>query len=546
MSQQSDRGPQHPEPSPFSLIDIPDQNPWWVDESALPPQSQPRTDLYWRVRNTLEHDLMLIPGAPLTGTTTTLEQIVRALILGTEHEEERIQQLFRDGVGDIEKEGCNPKQVCLATCSDPLSHLVEDYVNEVRKAYHTLGAQTGKLDFYLLLDDVHRLDSWREQLVETYTKLEEDFPEDWTLVATVPVARLIQEMDFEGVEDLEVDMPHHTQKFRDTLFSQHPGLENDIRPVGVDETQLDRTRVVFGEAARGKADPETLCDAFSTLEKQIRESASSDELHQIIDTYLTVGGFAPAIAGSTSNVHPQDGSTDDLSTHSTAAIQSHIDSGLATTLYQDVPRLAKTEPDLDRIENPEDLHAMIAFLARREFTETTYIGLADFLDCDTRTIRQKYVPILEDLHIGERSTRYDLTRNRTLRFYLRSPGYLTAFRHESVTDDDRVDRLRMTLSDHLRRLLAKFDSDEILQYWRDEDYLVDYVIDVEDDPVLFVSGFSDEVGGTVDAFAAFAEQVTSHNLEVVITESDGEVEVKELEQGRLRLLLPHWLLLSVC
>jgi len=549
---------QRPEPDPFSLIEIPNWNPWWEDESAIPLRSFPRADLYWRVKNTLENDLVLIPGPPVTGTNTTLKQIVRALILGAKYEDERVQTLFRDdSIGNIGADGCLPLQVCYTKCSDPLAHLVEDYVNEARKNYHAKAATTGKLDFYLVLEDIHHLDSWREQLIETHTKLAEELPGNWTVVASVPVARLAHETDYDGVDAVEVDRPHHTQKFRDTLFSHAPGLRESIRPVNAEETPIDRARTVLRDAAVGDVDANALATEFESLREQIRDNCSAEELTSLIEQYLTVGGFEPAI-GNLYDHSDEDPSARELNLHA-SAVSSHIQNGFETTLYQDIPRLAKTESAVPRIENPEELHAMIAFLARREFDETTYIGLGEFLSCDPRTIRQKYVPILEDLHIGERATRYDLDRNRTLRFYLRSPGYVTAFKERRPTDDDRADRLRITLADHLRRLLANFGSDELLQYWRDEDHLVDYVIDVDGYPVSFVSTFADEIGGTaagLDAFDATLKEpnnggetdggINQPNVEISITDMDGDIVVQEIDQRRLRLHLPHWLLLTIC
>jgi hypothetical protein len=253
---------------------------------------------------------------------------------------------------------------------------------------------------------------------------------------------------------------------------------------------------------------------------------------------LTEGGFAPAFqeAGDRKATDPVPAE----------AVREHVKNGLATTLYQDVPRLAKVDAEVPRVDAPEDLHALIAYLARREFSETSYIDLGEFLSCDTRTIRQKFVPILEQLHIGERSTRYNLERNRTLRFYLRSPGYLTAFRNKPVTDADRIDRLRVLLADHLRRLLANMGDDTLLQYWRDDEHLIDYIFDVDGTPVLFVSAFADQIGGSAESFEAFATEVTDHNLEVVITDDNSSIQVTQTESNRLRLQLPHWTLLTVC
>lgn len=545
MSQESESEPQLPEPDPFEFIDVPSKNPWWEEETAFPPRTLPRTDLYWRVRNTLENDLVLIPGAPVTGPDSTLQQVVRALLLGAEHEEERIRELFRDDeIGNVGSDGCDPAQICYADCSDPIAYLVSDFVNEVRKEYHTIAAATGELDFYLLLEDVFRLDDWRGQLVETHNKLTEDFPEDWTIVATVPVGRLAHESTFDTVGKVKVDNPHLTQKFRDTLVTRLPELREAIRPVDADSTPLGRARDAFEAAVVGESSPEQLLDDFKTLEGKIRDGCDDGALTDVIDQYLTVGGFEPAIAAASDN---ENFSSDEAYVPTTEAVCRHVQSGLTTTIYKDVSRLAKVEPDVPRIDNPEEFHAMIAFLARRDFSETSYRGMAaTFLDCDPRTIRQKYVPLLEDLQIGERATRYDLERNRTLRFYMRSPGYLTALKEQPVTDEDRTDRLRVTLSDHLRRLLPKYDSNDTLQYWYDDDHLVDFIFDVEGEPVLFVSKFAENTGGTTDAFDAFAEAVQSHNLEVVVTKSDDNVTVKEIDSGRIRLTLPHWLLLSIC
>lgn len=531
---------------PFSYIDIQGYNPWWEDETALPAKTLGRTDLYWRVKNTLENDLVLIPGAAATGTNNTLMQVIRALVLGPEHEATRIQELFADDdvPDDIRNSGYKPGQICHIPCSDPLAHLVDDLINEIRQAYHPRGARTGEREFYLFLEDLHRIDNWQEQLRDTYTRVKQQFPEeDWTIVASMPVARLAHDADLEAIENVEVDLPHHTQKYRDTLFSQVPELRTELRPAyrdGTNRDKIERARSALRDAAKGNCGMSELQAAFTDIETALDETipATDTSLEVISHAYLTEGGFAPALQA-----------TDDRETTypvSADAVRDHVTNGLATTLYQDVPRLAKIDSEIPRVDAPEDLHALIAYLARREFTETTYIDLGEFLSCDTRTIRQKFVPILEQLHIGERSTRYDLERNRTLRFYLRSPGYLTAFRNKSVTDADRTDRLRILIADHLRRLLANIGDDSLLQYWRDDDHLVDYIFDVDGNPILFISGYTDQTGGTVGGFDAFASNVTKHNLEVVISEAEDSVSVTQTDSNRLQLRMPHWVLLAVC
>lgn len=525
--------------SPFSYVDLSRWNPWWDDPETLPEQGTPRTDLYWRVKNAIEHDLLIVPGPPVTGTTTTLRQIIRALALGADHENERIRALFEEkdeaSQTQVDESGCDPRQLCYVPCTDPLAHLVDDFVNQSRLAYHSLSAQTGSLKFYLFFDGIYHLEDWREQLRETHAKLTREFPENWTLVATVPAAELAHETDFGDAGDIKTDLPHHTQKYRDTLFQFAPELRNDLRP-SPDTDRVATARRTLRDAAVGDATADELEAALQRVVDPVEEHLDDGKLANVTDTYLTGGGFTPALSDASGRA---DGSV------SPATLAAHVEQGIERTLYRDIPRMAKFEEQIPRIDHPEDLHALIAFLARRPFAETTYIDLGEFLGCDTRTIRQKYVPLLEGLHLGERATRYDLERDRTLRFYLRSPGYVTAFRGDGVTDEDRSERLRLTLSDHLRRLLARLGGSGGLQYWRDEESLVDYVVDVDDYPIPFVSAFADE-GGTVAPLEAFADAVECPHLEVVITERDADVTVESIAEKPHRLVLPHWAMLAVC
>lgn len=557
---------------PFSYIDLEQWNPWWDDEHDIPPKSYHRSDLYWRVKHTLEQDILLIPGAPVTGTEQTLKQVARALIRGEDHESERIAELFGAGGNDSDERSCDPIQICYAKCNDPIAHLVEDYVNEVRRTYHRKAAKTPQLDYYVLLEDIHRLDSWRDQLVDTHSTIQRELPENWTIVATLPMSRLAHETDFAAIGDIDIgpeniDLPHYTQKFRNTLFSTPSGsaLRKEIKPADKEGTLLDQVRDQIGRGAGGNTDCDTLVDDISELHEQITDTYDTKELRSIIGRYLTLGGFEPALAQAelgTNGFDPNGGPK----TQEIEAVSTHVNGGLERTLYQDVPRLAKMEDGIKRINHPEELHGMIAFLARREFTETTYIDLGEFLSCDTRTIRNKYVDILEDFHIGERATRYDLERDRSLRFYLRSPGYVTALTNQQKiskgkTDQEEWDkRLRLTLADHLRRLLPKYESDDVLQYWRDDDHLVDYVFDIGGTPVPFISEFADDTkGGTIGGLDAFNERLNKlkddssvdmeyqqPNLEVIITGFGEGVSAQQTDDDRLRLRLPHWLLLSIC
>lgn len=525
--------------SPFSYVDLSRWNPWWEDLETLPGQGTPRTDLYWRVKNTIEHDLLIVPGPPVTGTTATLRQVIRALALGADHESERIRALFAETEGAsqtrIDESGCDPRQLCYVPCTDPLAHLVDDFVDQSRLAYHSLGAQTGTLELYLFFDGIYHLEDWREQLRETHAKLTREFPEDWTLVATVPAAELAHGTNLGDIGDIEIDLPHHTQKYRDTLFQVAPEIRSDLRPSS-GEDRIATARQTLRDAATGNATADELETAFRQVVDPVERHLDYDELANVTDRYLTEGGFAPAVSDGFS------GADDRVPS---ATLATHVEQSLEQTLYRDIPRMAKFEEQIPRIDHPEDLHALVAFLARRPFEETTYIDLGEFLGCDTRTIRQKYVPLLERLHLCERATRYNLERNRTLRFYLRSPGYVTALRGHGVTGEDRADRLRLTLSDHLRRLLARLGGSGGLQYWRDEDSLVDYVADIDDYPIPFVSAFADE-GGTVAALEAFADAVSHPHLEVVIAEHDANVTVESIAEGRHRLVLPYWAVLVIC
>lgn len=537
MSQLSD-------PDPFEFVDIPRHNPWWDDPDALPTNSLPRTDLYWRVRNVIENDLVLIPGASITGTNATLQQVIRALLLGAEHEKQNVRELFEEGgPGEaIGKDGCDPRQLCRVSCSDPLAHLVEDFIASVRKEYHTLGAQTGSLDLYLFIEDVHRLNDWADQLAQTHRLLEEEFPENWTIVGTVPMADMVYDSELVDVEECKIDRPHHTQKFRDTLFSHSSQLQATLEPDDAEQRLVDTARKRLREAATDSTSAKALEESFRTLSSHIRNEWKNETFQDVLDQYLTEGGFAPAITGRNAKR-----STDGAETYppDSDQIAIFIERGITDSIYRDLPRVSKVESSTHWIESPEDLHAMIAYLSRRDYEETSYKSLAEFLSCDPRTIKNKFLPVIEGLHIGERSTRYDLQRERTVRFYPRSPGYLTAYRGERVSDADRSDRLRITLADHLRRLLAKYDSDRTLQYWRDDDYLVDFIITIDGTPVPFISAFADENGGTIEAFDAFAESVEQHSCEVVMTETDGGVSVTNSE-GVWRVIIPHWVVLSIC
>jgi hypothetical protein len=507
--------------APSDFFDLAGQNPWWDDPNAIPAAGEPRADLYWRVRNTLEADLLVIPGPPVTGTTATLRQLVRALAVGADHNHGRVASLFAD---EDRPDAYRPEQLCYVDCSDPVAHLDDSFVETVRRAYHRMSAQTGTLSYYLLFDGIHHLGGWREQLRAERDILSAEFPENWTLVATVPVAELAHDLDHEA---LDIDRPHLPQKYRDALVRYHPELRGALQPPSAEDDPIERVRETFHAAAAGDASPEELAGAFEAVDAAISEHVG-DHLSEDTDQYLVDGGFGPALE----NESP---------THTNIA--SHVTQALEQTLYRDVPRMAEYEESIPRIDRPEELHALVALLSRREFTETTYKNLGEFLSCDTRTIRQKYVPLLERLHLGERATRYDLQRDRTLRFYPRGPGYATAFEGRGVTSANRTDRLRVALADHLRRLLASLDGTGGLQYWRDDGHVLDYVLELEGGPVPFVSAFAD-VGDT-PAFDAFADAVETPHLEVVLAGSDAEVAAEPVGE-RVRVTIPYPAMLAVC
>lgn len=508
---------------PGAFFDLTRQNPWWHETSALPGRGDPRADLYWRVRNTLENDLLIIPGPPVTGTTATLRQIIRALARGVDFDHHRIGSLFEDA---NRPEAYEPRQLCYVDCADPIAYLDESFIENVRRTYHPTGARTGTLAYFLFFDGIHHIEHWREQLLAASEYLRTEFPERWTLVATVPVRELAQAFDDEAVT---VDRPHLPQKYRDALCHEASELQDTLRPGSTTGNDpIEQVRTQFRAGANGETSAEELQDAFRAVINPIRDI---DGLPSTVTArYLTDGGFGPAL---------------DRTAPTPAAIGNHVNHSLERTIYRDLPRLGTYDERIPRIARPEELHALIALLARRQYRETSYLDLGEFLSCDTRTIRQKYVPLLEQLHLGERATRYDLERNRSLRFFPRGPGYATAFRGTGVTDADRTDRLRIALADHLRRLLARLGGSGGLQYWHGEtDQVVDFLLELDGHPVPMVSSFAEDVGGTPAALDAFAT-AESPKLEIVIDDADTRVEIEPVGD-RLRVTVPHWGLLAIC
>ena len=533
----------------FSLVDLPACNPWWDSEKAVPAAGRQRADFEYRVNNTVANRLLIIPGPPGTGKTRTLRGIIRELVSGDDNEVE-------------------PEQVCYVPCDDPLARLVDGFVGT---AIERGPIERSDGEFFVFLDGIHRLPDWRTQLNSAINGLAMYYPEDdWHIVATVPTSAYFKKEQF-GTElanrddHVKIDLPHHVQNFRDSFLhsdaladaservleeKKYPGEQNAVR--------YARTR--FEQCATGDSDGSDLVDVLRDIKTAVLDSVDLDTIEEQVDHYLLTGGFDTALENPIETASSGDlGAHTDPNSPVVQRIHAHILSSLEATVYREIPQVVKVEEDLTRIEEPRDLNAVAAYIARQGYEETSYKTIASELSRDSRTVKQKYIGMLADFHVIAKSTRYDLERERSVRFFFRSPGYVSSLLRSNPLETHREDLLLTTLADHLHRQRNGFGAGTNgVEYWRNDEVMVDFVLEASEGAgaIPFVTAFTSGEDNLPGTFSQFRETIGDADEDKDLDVSDLEVVVGGPESGielspgsnevGHRITIPYWLLLLIC
>jgi len=144
-------------------------------------------------------------------------------------------------------------------------------------------------------------------------------------------------------------------------------------------------------------------------------------------------------------------------------------------------------PDVERPDIVADLGARIE-------GDVRFDDLTEVLDVDRRTLRNKYLSALSQLHLLSAAQEYDNQRPRKLRFYLRDPGITNAFCRNNLNDvlrrEPGLDEAlaKAVAFDHTIRLSNKLNHPHdpkrgVVKFWAGSKGTVDFVLKISGTPV---------------------------------------------------------------
>lgn len=507
-----------------------EHNPWWaegVDAFDLP--AREKSDFYHLARpdgagSQFEDQRLLgLVGRRGAGKTTLLHQFVR----------------HRIDAGDP------PERFLYLPCdADPLYQLRSD--EQLRRAVRYYeGRVLGRLEapdpHFVLIDDVHQVEHPNKPAVEGWghpvTAMLDAEPGRHVAVTASAAVQVTRELDRVGFPEAAVDtQPILPEKFRDYVFSLYPTLETADRrvsPTSIRTGERSLPAVLRGEA--------TVADLAAELTaKAERVDPDTGRVRSRVGDYLAMGGtlaYGDAGAVDSPAALPEGAFTD-------------LRADVRAALYQEVP-------GFDSVRTIADLERLCALAARSGGAEgLRYSELVDLFDVDRRTIADSYLPALAELYVCTGVTEYDNARPREVRLYLRDPGLVTAFGGDGTDPREglsrETDRARVTAFDHTMRLAygvnaaQGVEADPDVRFWHGGGDVVDFVFEVDGDPVPVALAYRPPVAARRDAVRAFLDAYDAPVGLVVTGETvgdDGDGAVTR--HGRL-LEVPYWLYLLLC
>jgi predicted AAA+ superfamily ATPase len=510
--------------------DLHDHNPWWehgVDAFDLP--ARQKSDFYHLARpdeagsQFEDQPLLGLVGRRSVGKTTLLKQFIH----------------YRIDTGD------DPKRfLYLPFDADPLYQLQSD--EQLQRAVRYYESRIlGRVDtddpHFIFLDDVHRIEHPNKPTIDGWgnpvASLLEDAPGRHIGVTASAGVQIERELDTVDVPTTDFDIqPILPEKFRDYLFTLYPDLENSERRISPSSLRSGErslpTALESGEIEPLVAELRRKYDQVSSVERRIQS--------QVVD-YLAMGGIIS---------YDHDGavqSTTDL----TEADYTRLRESVRDALYQDVP-------GFETIQTIADLERLCALAARNRAAEPfRYQDLVELFDVDRRTIADSYLPALAELYLLTGVTEYDNSRPRSVRFYLRDTGLVTALADGDATTvrnnfDREADLARVAGFDHTMRLAygmnaaQGIDKSPSVQYWRGRNGEVDFVFEVGSTPVPI--GLAYRSRDRDDALAAVQEFKQAYDIPLgLVLVGDtvrGTEPIQALDDGVIQL--PYWLYLLLC
>lgn len=394
-------------------------NPWWVDDLAeleAVSELEARSNTH-KLLESLDgsvfgdSDRRVFPqyGQSGVGKTTTLKQIVATCLddpsIGIDTARERTD---REPLRIVD--GLDPEQVLYVPVEDSGYHLTTTAGGDAgRAALDRLGEtierftrRHGDGRELILIDDLGVLDLTAEERAEALLR----FADDGTAIVvtgTLP-GHVSFPDDADGASFAYAQLP---RKFVDVAKRGGSPLAETVHRHQTDESEglihAVRDRLANPHTDRPDGGLRAVVEGLESLYFDVFDRSDRRELDRMAQRYLEHGGFFYDTDGDGTGVRE--------------AIQANelVETSLQLFLYRDVAAA-------NAISSPRNLHRVCAFAARRH-DEYRFKDLADWLDVDRRTVKDRYLHALDEATVLNPAPDYSLVRQHRTRLQLQNPRH---------------------------------------------------------------------------------------------------------------------------
>ncbi len=477
-------------------------NPWWDDdhETKISAEYTTLRSAFHKTYEALhERDkrFVTITGPDGVGKSTLLQQLASAHI-----DPDFIEKFIRDASRrEQAHENLVPASnvLYLSLRDDPVFQIrPEDQLRAAVDHFDThVLRRRDSTDHYLFLDDLH--------IVERPNKRGNIDIGHWEQV----IADLLEVHDGRRIVSTALSADTVQSRIRTTgnsnlqNYSLHENFE--LYPLGFSDFLRLRHRDVVLAPTPERFDGTSLRNALyeAVIESSPERFASEVEAQQQdailkpttvrreIANYCTTGGAVTLrLAGSEINIETE---------QYVDVIRGRGDFDFKAlqeeTFSECREGLLRAATNLRGIKDGLGLERFFALTAHEHPTQdVAFDDIVDVLDIDRRTLRDKYLSILSQLHLLSPSQEYDNQRPRHIRFYLRDPGLTNAVCRTNLTDVLRREPgLQEALAksatfDHTIRLSCELNHQDdpkrsIVKFWRGSKGSVDFIIKLNGTPV---------------------------------------------------------------
>jgi predicted AAA+ superfamily ATPase len=506
-------------------------NPWWstgkneLSSDGFSSLRQVFHQLYSSIHDD-EQRLLALAGPDSSGKSLLLNQLISAHI-----DPDFVEKFFRiESQREAAHENLVPASnvMYVPLRDDPLFQLrPEEQLRSAVDHFETHVLRKHKSDtHYLFFDDLHLVERpnkrgnidvgrWEQLLAELLANHDGRH---------IVFSGLSSAHSRERLETIEVrkrgDSPPEPVNIYPLGFADFLRMRYRDIALAPGEERFDETTI--RESLRRNVDTEAASHLVSTIQEQ--EAASvidPSTTRREIANYCTTGGII-SLQIASRGVRLDGEQFSDV-------IRRRGDSVLESVQQQSLDHLRngllRAAANLGGIKDASGLERLCALASHtRPTDDVLFDDLTAALDVDRRTLRDKYLGTLSQLHLLSAAPEYDNQRPRKIRLYMRDPGITNAFCRNDLND---VLRRQPGLDEELAKAVA-FDhtvrlSNElnhrldpkrgVVKFWSGTKGSVDFVLKIGGKPVPILWSYNrsvDELRRSIDTpdFDALCDLLT--------------------------------------